>query len=166
MGLEGSAGRTYFEALSFVIPDRFKFEGRSRQPARDEFNCLLNYGYGILYSLVERACIIAGLDPYVGFIHTDNYNKKSLVFDLIEPCRILAERTAVNLFSKRQVKKEHFDTVKNGMTLNKEGKAVLISAFNERLDQKVRYRGRNISNRDIIQLDCHRLAQTLIGKGS
>lgn len=63
MGLEGAAGRCYFEALSYIMPDRFKFEGRSRNPARDEFNCLLNYGYGVLYSMVEKACIIAGLDP-------------------------------------------------------------------------------------------------------
>ncbi|RMG00867.1 MAG: CRISPR-associated endonuclease Cas1, partial [Acidobacteria bacterium] len=74
MGIEGSAGKIYFEAISELMPDRFKFQGRSRNPAKDEFNALLNYTYGILYSSVEKACIIAGLDPYVGFIHTDNYN--------------------------------------------------------------------------------------------
>jgi len=42
MGLEGAGGRTYFEALSFLMPDRFKFDGRSRNPAKDEFNALLN----------------------------------------------------------------------------------------------------------------------------
>ena len=34
--------------------------------------------------MVEKAYIIAGLDQYIGFLHTDNYNKKSLVFDVIE----------------------------------------------------------------------------------
>ncbi|MFZ5800678.1 MAG: CRISPR-associated endonuclease Cas1 [Candidatus Omnitrophota bacterium] len=99
MGLEGSAGRIYFEVLSFIVPERFEFDGRSRQPAKDEFNCLLNYAYGVLYSLVEKGCIIAGLDPYIGFIHTDNYNKKSLVFDLIDMFRTFAEQTVVYLFS-------------------------------------------------------------------
>src|SRR3990170_1385592 len=66
MGIEGSAGRIYFEAISFIMPARSKFEGGSRTPAKDEFNTLLNYSYGILYSKVEKACIIAGLDPYVG----------------------------------------------------------------------------------------------------
>jgi CRISPR-associated protein Cas1 len=162
MGLEGSSGRTYFEALSFIIPERFKFDGRSRQPAKDEFNCLLNYGYGVLYSLVEKACIIAGLDPYVGFIHTDNYNKKSLVFDLIEMFRILADQTVVHLFSQRKVKKEFFDQVEGGLTLNKEGKAQLIESLNQTLEKGVRYRGRNIKNRDIIQFECHRIANSLI----
>lgn len=162
MGLEGSAGRTYFEVLSFIMPERFRFDGRSRSPAKDEFNCLLNYGYGVLYSMVEKACIIAGLDPYVGFIHTDNYNKLSLVFDLIESFRILADQTVVYLISGRKIKVECFDKIKNGLSLNKEGKAVLIEALNNTFEKTVRYRGRNIKNRDIIQFECHRIANSLI----
>jgi len=162
MGFEGAAGKTYFDALSFIMPDRFKFNGRSRMPAKDEFNCLLNYGYGVLYSMVEKACIIAGLDPYVGIIHTDHYNKKSLVFDLIEMFRHLVDETVVYMFSQRKVKKEYFDEIKNGLTLNKEGKAALIQDLNETFEKGVRYRGRNIKNRDIIQFECHRIANGLI----
>lgn len=162
MGLEGSAGRIYFDALNYILPERFKFEGRSRNPAKDEFNALLNYGYGVLYSLVEKACIIAGLDPYIGFVHTDNYNKKSLVFDLIEMFRMFAEETVVYLFSGRKVKVEYFDEIKGGFTLNKDGKAVLIGALNNTLDESVRYKGRNIQNRNIIQFECHSIANNLI----
>lgn len=162
MGMEGSGGKVYFDAINFVMPERFKFTGRSRQPAKDEFNCMLNYGYGVLYSLVEKGCLIAGLDPYIGFIHTDNYNKKSLVFDLIEMFRVLVDRAVVYLFSQRQVKKEQFDRLENGLTLNKEGKKVIIEALNKIFDKGVRYRGRNIKNKDIIQFDCHRIANDLI----
>jgi CRISP-associated protein Cas1 len=166
MGLDGAAGKTYFDALSFIMPDRCKFSGRSRMPARDEFNCLLNYAYGVLYSMVEKACIIAGLDPYVGIIHTDHYNKKSLVFDLIEMFRHLADETVVYMFSQRKVKREYFEEIKNGFTLNKEGKATLISDLNDNFEKSVRYRGRNIKNRDIIQFECHRIANGLIkGEG-
>lgn len=162
MGIEGSGGRTYFEAISFIMPDRYTFKGRSRNPAKDEFNALLNYAYGILYSKVEKACIIAGLDPYVGVIHTDHYNKKSMVFDLIENFRIWADETVVKLFAGRDVKQEHFDELQNGFTLNKEGKALLINAFNIFLDESVRYSGRNIKRGDIIQFECHRIANGLI----
>ena len=162
MGIEGSIGRTYFSALSMMIPKRFQFKGRSRQPAKDEFNAMLNYTYGILYSMVEKACLLAGLDPYVGFLHTDNYNKKSLVFDLIEPYRIIGDKTTFYLFSKRKIKKEYFDEVKNGMMLNKEGKQELIAAFNERMDSKVRHKGRNIKQKDIMQFDFHKIANKLI----
>jgi len=162
MAIEGMAGKEYLKTLSCIIPERFKFKGRSRSPAKDEFNCLLNYGYGVLYSIVEKGCILAGLDPYLGFIHTDNYNKKSLVFDLIEMFRILVDKTVIYLFSKRKIKKEYFDEIKNGLSLNQEGKAVLISALNETLEKKVRYRGRNIKNRNIIQFECHRIANNLL----
>ena len=162
MGLEGAGGKVYFDALNFTMPERFKFEGRSRNPAKDEFNCLLNYGYGVLYSLVEKACIIAGLDPYVGFIHTDNYNKKSLVFDLVEMFRVWVEETVAYLFSQRNVKKEFFNQIKNGLTLNQDGKTVLIESLNKFLERSVRYRGRNIKHRDIVQFECHRIANQLI----
>lgn len=162
MGIEGSGGRIYFEALSSLMPDRFRFQGRSRNPAKDEFNALLNYSYGVLYSKVEKACIIAGLDPYIGFIHTDHYNKKSLVFDLIENYRIWADEVVINLFASRKVKVEHFDKIPNGLTLNKEGKAVLLTDFNSFMDESIRYRGRNIKRDNIIQFDCHRIANDLI----
>lgn len=162
MGIEGSGGRIYFEAVSFIMPDRYKFEGRSRNPAKDEFNALLNYAYGILYSKVEKACIIAGLDPYVGIIHTDHYNKKSMVFDIIENYRIWADETIIKIFAGRDVKQEHFDRLENGFTLNKEGKALLVSAFNSFLDESIRYGGRNIKRGDIIQFECHKIANQLI----
>jgi len=162
MGIEGSGGRIYFECLSFLMPDRYRVDGRSRNPARDEFNTFLNYAYGVLYSKVEKACIIAGLDPYVGIIHTDNYNKKSLVFDLIENFRIWADETVINLFAGRKVKQEHFDKLKNGFTLNKDGKALLIEDLCKFLDESIRYSSRNIKREDIIQFECHRIANGLI----
>jgi len=162
LGIEGVGGRIYFAALSFLMPDRFKFKGRSRNPAKDEFNTLLNYSYGVLYSMVEKACIIAGLDPYVGFIHTDHYNKKSFVFDIIENYRIWADETVINLFASRKIKNELFDKIPKGYTLNKDGKIVLLSSFTSFLDESIRYRGRNIKRSNIIQFDCHRIANSLI----
>ena len=162
MGIEGSGGRIYFDAISFIMPERYRFNGRSRNPARDEFNALLNYGYGVLYSRVEKACIIAGLDPYVGILHTDHYNKKSMVFDLMENFRIWVDEVVVRLFSARKVREEHFERLKNGYLLSKDGKALLISALNGFLDESIRYRGRNIKRGDVIQFECHRIANGLI----
>jgi CRISPR-associated protein Cas1 len=171
MGLEGSAGRVYFGCLSKLVPEAYRFDGRSRQPARDAFNAMLNYSYGVLYSLVERACICAGLDPFVGFLHTDNYNKKSLVYDLIEPFRILGDRTTLLLFTGRRAQKDFFEEVPGGVALAQPGRAVLIEQLNERLDRTVRYpvqgkpgKTRNVKERDIIQHEAHALANRLLGK--
>lgn len=43
MELEGMASKTYFESLSAIMPDMWKFAGRSINPAVDEFNCLFVY---------------------------------------------------------------------------------------------------------------------------
>ncbi len=171
MGLEGSAGRAYFACLGQLVPEAYRFETRSRQPARDAFNAMLNYGYGVLYGLVERACICAGLDPFIGLLHTDNYNKKSLVFDLIEPFRVLSDRAALLLFTGRRVLKEHFEPVPGGISLSKDGRAFFLTQLNERLERAVRYpvqgspgKCRNVKQRDTIQHEAHALANTLLGK--
>jgi len=162
MGYEAMASQIYFSALSEIMPDQWKFKGRSRDPARDAFNCLLNYGYGILYSQVERACIIAGLDPYIGFLHKDNYNKKSFVFDLIELFRTHVDRAVIGLFSRKQVSPELFDIIPGGLYLNQEGKKVLISAFNDMFDRDIIYHGRNVKIKNTIPMECHRIANQLI----
>jgi CRISPR-associated protein Cas1 len=165
LGLEGKAARSYFDGLSAIMPERYRFAGRSRNPARDEFNALLNYGYGVLYSLVEKGCIIAGLDPYLGFLHSDSYNKKSLVFDIIEMFRIYVDETVVYLFSRRMVKDEFFEPLEQGVGLSKDGKAALIEALNKRLEETILYRGRNVKTRNTIQMECHRIANGLIRPG-
>jgi CRISPR-associated protein Cas1 len=164
MAYEGNAARHYYEILSYLMPEPFKFEGRSYRPAKDEFNCLLNYAFGVLYGKVEKACIIAGLDPFVGILHVDNYNKKSLVFDLIENFRHLAWRTVFSMFSRKKINKSYFDNIKNGIKLNQDGKKALLEDFTERLNKKVLYRKRKITNLDIIQFECHDVANYLIGK--
>ncbi len=164
LGIEGMSSRIYFEALSSIMPEKYAFPGRSRNPAKDEFNAMLNYGYGVLYSMVEKACIIAGLDPYIGFLHTDNYNKKSLVFDIIEMFRIFVDETVVFLFTRRRVRDEYFDKIPGGLSLNKEGKAILIEALNETFEKSIKYRGRNIKTKNVIQFECHRIANNLIGR--
>jgi CRISPR-associated protein Cas1 len=171
LGLEGAAGRVYFACLGRLVPEAFRFTGRSRHPAQDGFNAMLNYAYGVLYALVEKACIHAGLDPFVGLLHTDNYGKKSLVFDLLEPFRILADRTVLLLFTGRRAKVEFFEAVPGGVALSPSGRAALLESFNERLDKAVRYavqgrpgRARNVKRRDVIRCEAHALANRLLGK--
>lgn len=164
-GLEGTAGRLYFEALSKILPRHYRFAGRSFRPAQDAFNAFLNYAYGILYSRVEKALIIAGIDPYLGFLHRDDYNYKSMVYDFIEPYRIFAEEPVFRLFAGKKVRQDHTDALADGFRLNKEGKVLLIERFNKHLEEdKIRYKGRNQSRANSIQFDAHQFANELIGK--
>lgn len=166
-GLEGTGGRLYFETLSYVLPAAWQFSGRSSRPARDPFNAFLNYAYGVLYARVEKALMLAGLDPYVGFLHRDDYNHKSLVFDFIEPYRGWADKVVFTLFSGKKVNQGHTDAITGGFTLNAEGKKLLMEAYNEYLDNdSLRYRGRNRTRATILLLDAHRFAQEILGKNA
>lgn len=163
--MEGNAGRVYFEALGRCIHPDFSFQRRSFRPANDPFNAMLNYAYGILYSRVERALMLAGLDPYVGFLHRDDYNMKSLVFDFIEPYRIYAERSVFGLFSTKRVNKSFFDEIAGGVSLNSEGKPFLVQHFMQYFEeQNIRYKGRNQSRANALQMDAHQFANKLIEK--
>jgi CRISPR-associated protein Cas1 len=162
-GWEGSAGKEYFVALSQCMPEDYRFEGRSFRPAQDAFNATLNYAYGILYNRVERALILAGLDPFVGFMHRDDYNTKSLVFDFIEPYRIYADRFVFRLFSGKKINKNFFDLYTGGVSLTKEGKAFFVPSYLEYLDsEKIRYKGRNQTRLNALQLEAHRFANSLL----
>lgn len=175
-GLEGTSGRIYFGALSELLPETHSFSGRSSRPAHDPFNAMLNYAYGVLYSQVERALILAGLDPFVGFFHANRYGQPSLVFDLIEPFRIIAERSTTLLFTGRRVKQDWFRAVAGGVELSPDGRAAAVEALNTRLEKTIRYpaqkkngqrstvKTRNIKMRDTIRHEAHRLANDLLGK--
>lgn len=164
-GMEGTAGRMYYETVNSVLAEPYRFNGRSSRPAHDPFNAFLNYAYGILYSRVERALMIAGIDPYVGFLHRDDYNQLSMVYDFIEPYRIHAETAVFRLFSAKKVNQVHTDAITNGYSLNTEGKKLLVEHFIDYLDsQTIRYNGRNLTRMHGMQLDAHQFANALIGK--
>lgn len=162
-GYEGTAGRVYFQTLSSLLNERYQFNGRSFRPAKDTFNAFLNYAYGVLYSRIEKVLIIAGLDPYIGFMHRDDYNTKSMVFDFIEPYRTYADEVVFKLFSAKKVNDSHTDIITNGVSLNSTGKNLLMEAFIKFLDEeKIKYKGRSQSRINAMQMDAHQFANSLI----
>lgn len=129
LGYEGTAGRVYFAALSALLPDEAEFRGRERGGTAGAFNQMLNYGYGILYRELLSLCGRARLDPYIGVMHTDGWNRPTLVYDLIEPFRIDVEQAVFFLFSRKRVHAEiHFEKTEQGHILSKEGKQLLMEA--------------------------------------
>ena len=98
---EAHASRLYWEAMRALVRREYDWLGRRHEGAEDVINCLLNYGYGVLYGEIERSLIAAGLDAYAGFIHTDRPGKPSLVFDFIEEFRQpVVDRTVMGLVNR------------------------------------------------------------------
>jgi CRISP-associated protein Cas1 len=162
LGIEGTAARAYFERFSGLLPQAYRFEGRSRRPARDPFNAALNYAYGMLYSSVERACLLGGLDPQTGLLHADSYNRPGMVLDLIEPFRVFADQPVLFLFTGRKMAEEDFERSDSAVGLAEKGKRKVVEAVRGQLDERIRFRKRLIRRRDVILQEVHRLANWLL----
>ncbi len=163
MGYEGGASKTYFKAVSKILPAKYSFNGRSRNPGQDFFNTMLNYAYGVLYSRVEKELILAGLDPYLGFLHASHHNNKTLVFDMIEAFRFIADNVVVSLFTSKKIKPEYFDEITDGYLLNKQGKKVFFEKNNEYIEKTMRYKGKTKKIKHIMGFESHMLANILTG---
>ena len=164
MGIEGGIAKTYFQALSPCLPEEYRFEKRSRRPAKDRFNATLNYYYGMLYTIVEGALFAAGLDPHLGILHTDEYKKPVLAFDLIEVFRPWVDALLLDICLKEELLKSFFTSNQHGMFLNKSGKRVLIPRFNGWLRDKRRFNQEDASTRNHIYKVAGLLARRIRGK--
>ena len=91
MQIEGTATKKYFGQMLKVIPEKIRSARRKGWKAFDGVNNLLNLGYEMLQWKVHRACLKAKLEPFLGFLHSVQYGKPSLVCDLEELYRYLID---------------------------------------------------------------------------
>jgi CRISPR-associated protein Cas1 len=159
MGLEGVAGRVYWQAVRVIVETRAEFMGRVQRGATDSMNALLNYGYGILYAQVWGAVANAGLEPFAGFLHVDRPGKPSLVLDLVEEFRQpVVDRTVIAFINLGQPIRM------NDGLLDHETRRELGSRVLERLASCQTFRGRNYQLRSIIQMQARSVVSFLRGK--
>ena len=120
-GYEGEAASIYFGVLDQLILQQkkdFAFHGRSKRPPMDNVNALLSFVYTLLTNTITSALETVGLDPYVGYLHTDRPGRASLSLDLIEELRpVLVDRFVLSLINKRIVNGKNFSKKENGAVL-------------------------------------------------
>lgn len=136
-GYEGTAGAAYFGVFDHLIrvdDDAFRFRGRNRRPPLDPVNALLSFLYAIVGHDCRGALETVGLDPQVGFLHRDRPGRAGLALDLMEEFRpILADRVALSLVNRRQVKADDFVTDDGGaVTLTDDARKRVLTAYQER----------------------------------
>ncbi len=162
-GWEGAASRVYFEVISDLLPESYRFANRSQHPAMDVFNCLLNYGYGMMYGKVEGALIKAGIDPYVGVFHRDDYNRPVLAFDVIELFRVWIDFVVISLCMQQAVNEECYSIKNDGSYwLEALGKRILIQSVTDYLEEIISFDGLQRSRASHIELYAQRLAQIFL----
>lgn len=155
MGIEGRAAACYWAAAASLVPPHYAWPGRIGRGATDPINSLLNYGYGMLYAEVERAIVLAGLDPYAGFLHADRPGKPSLVLDLIEEFRQVAiDRVVFGLVARGyQITQEEDGGLTRETRRDYAGKVL------GQLEARVRYgQGERVPLRHAIQMQARHVA--------
>ena len=159
-GWEGLASKIYFEALNLFLPEQYRFEKRSQHPAMDVVNAFLNYGYGVLYGKIEGALIKTGIDPYIGVLHRDDYNRPVLVYDVIELYRVWVDYVVYTLVIQNAVTDEYYSVQPDGSYwLEPLGRRVLIQSLNDYLEETVEVRGNVRSRQHQMFLYAQNLAQ-------
>jgi CRISPR-associated protein Cas1 len=158
--LEGLAAKFYWEGARDLIVPETGWKGRETRGAEDLVNSALNYGYGILYCQIERAILLAGLDPYAGFLHADRAGKPSLVLDMVEEFRQMAVDKAIFGMLNRGTNLETEDS-----RLTEESRRAIAQKVNERLDSEEPYEGRKHKLRTIIQAQARHVATFVRGEG-
>jgi CRISPR-associated protein Cas1 len=141
-GTEGDVARSYFSALNELIikqKDEFFIHTRNRRPPTDNMNSLLSFLYTLLAHDVRSALETNGLDPYVGFLHTDRPGRPSLALDMMEELRpIFADRLALNLVNLRKISGNGFVEKENGsIIMSDETRKTVLENWQSRKDEEV-----------------------------
>ncbi len=141
-GNEGEAAASYFSAfpqLITVSEEAFAFTGRNRRPPTDPVNALLSFAYTLLVHDCRSALEGVGLDPCVGFLHTDRPGRPSLALDLMEEFRaFLADRLVLSLINRRQIQPKDFsDSAGGAVSMSDSARKTLLATWQKRKQEEI-----------------------------
>ena len=82
-----------------------------------------------------------GLDPYVGFFHTDRPGRMSLALDIMEEFRsVMVDRFVLTLINKKIMKEKYFIKKENGaVIMTDEGRKVFLSAWQNKKQETIKH---------------------------
>lgn len=162
--------------VKMIEKERFEtdFQGRMtsshQNNASDPVNAALNYAYGFLEGECRKAINTVGLEPSVGFLHdfSDYQTKQSLVYDLQEPFRWLADISVIEAFESGALRLRDFFFTGDDYRcrLDVEARRGFIELLKARYNSGVRYRGRVLKWDTVIEQKANELGRFLIGKSS
>lgn len=141
-GIEGEAAQMYFGVFNQMIlqqKSEFVFDKRTKRPPLDAVNAMLSFLYTLLAHEAAWALSAVGLDPYVGFLHTDRPGRISLGLDLMEEFRsIMVDRFVITLINKRQVKPDDFIQKENGaVVFREEARKNILAAWQKKKQEMI-----------------------------
>jgi len=166
MAFEGNAREVYYQAWNKFLPEKFKFEKRSRQPPENMINALISFGNSLVYSICLTEIYNTQLNPTISYLHEPSERRFSLALDLAEIFKpLLADRVIFKLIKQIKIDESYFQKELNYCILNEKGKRVFLQVFDEKLKTTIKHRKlkRNVSYQRLIRLECYKLIKHLIG---
>lgn len=141
-GYEGEAASIYFGVFNELILQQkkdFVFCGRNKRPPLDNINAMLSFVYTLLTNQIASALECVGLDPYIGYLHTERPGRVSLALDLIEELRApLADRFVLSLINKKVITRKNFKTKENGaVIMDDEARKRLLTEWQNRKKETI-----------------------------
>ncbi len=119
---EGHAAKVYFNALF----------GMDFSRSQDNIiNAALNYGYTIILSAFNREIVANGYITQLGLFHDNMFNQFNLASDMMEPFRILVDRTvcSMNLAEFEHNEKMELVNILNEEVLMEGKRCVIMNAI-------------------------------------
>ena len=130
-----------FDELILQQKETFFFHGRNKRPPLDNVNAMLSFAYTLLAGMCGAALEGVGLDPYVGFYHTDRPGRMSLALDMMEELRsVMADRFVLTLINKKIINSDHFLKKESGaVILGEEGRKIFLSAWRSKKQTVIKH---------------------------
>lgn len=170
-GLEGIAAKSYFASFSSLLNDRvsesLRMSGRTKHPPRDRVNCLLSFGYGMIFGLVHRSLLAVGLEPALGYFHQPRSAAPPLVLDVMEIFRtLLWEMQLVGSLNRGQWNDDSdFELRPGHVWLSDDGRKKAIGLFESRLAESYvhPYTGQSLEYGRMVELEIRLLEKEWTG---
>lgn len=139
-GIEGIAAREYFACWSKMLDNSWNFQGRNRRPPTDPVNSLLSFAYGLLRVQVTAAVHLAGLDPYIGYLHEVSRGQPAMVLDLMEEFRpLVADNLVLAVINNREIQTKDFSESLGAYRLSDVGRKGFLQAFERKMSDEFKH---------------------------
>jgi CRISPR-associated protein Cas1 len=125
--IESHNAKRYFNQIFSLFPEKIRPERRIGYRAYDGLNNVFNFAYYVLKCRVHKALLKAKLEPYLGFLHSIQYGKPSLVCDFQELYRYLIDDYLIE--RSQNLRKKDFVVVTDFMMRLKMGKRIHLCEY-------------------------------------
>ena len=127
LSIESQHAKHYFNQIFQLFPEHLRPEKRTGYKAYDGINNVFNFGYYVLKCRIHKAVLKAKLEPYLGFLHSIQHGKPSLVCDIQDVYRYLIDDYLIERGQK--LRKKDFVVITDFMMKLKIGKRIHLCEY-------------------------------------